>query len=145
VSKKVIGILFIIGSCLYAPGIAMIIWGYVGLILMNLQHVSPAARSFNGVGTFVGFLFGGIALVSIGSLAVLAARTVALIKLAEAQEWIWFVLMITFGWVVLLVYLVVGPKPKPVSQAVSYPYSYPVPGQPGPSYLPQMPLPVVQP
>src|SRR5436190_16176295 len=89
VSRKVIGILFIIGSCLYIPGIVMIIWGYMVLFQASVQHVYPVTRSLNGPGTFIGFLFSGIVMAGIGSIVVLAARTVALIKLAEAQEWIW--------------------------------------------------------
>ena len=60
-SRKVINILFIVGSCLYIPGIAMIIWAYVGLFhnISQSAYYGPASSSsFDGLGTFGGFLWG---------------------------------------------------------------------------------------
>ena len=141
-SRKVINILFIVGSCLYIPGIAMIIWGYVTLFRDITQHSYYGTYNpdpLNGLSTFIGFFWGGIIMISLGAIALLIARIGALIELGKAQEWVWFTLMIIFGWIVLFLYLIVGPKAEPVPKYVGYSYPYPVPGQPWPGYPPQSP------
>lgn len=142
-SRKVINTLFIIGSCLYIPGIAMIIWGYVTLFHNISQgayyYGSMNTDPLNGIGAFLGLLWGGILMVVIGSITLLVARIGALMELGKAQDWVWFILMIIFGWVVLLLYLTIGPKSEPLPRSAGYPY--PVPG-----YPPQAPgMPPVQP
>jgi hypothetical protein len=165
VSRKLINILFIIGSCLYIPGIILIIWGYVMLFQSIGAQDYPSIHSSypdyprtsypDGFGTFMGLLLGGGLMTSLGSIVVLVAEIGALIELGKAHEWVWFVLMIIFGWIVLLIYLIAGPKPKPAPQYVAYPYAapgqfwpnYPLPapgmmpppGQPWPNYSPPVP------
>jgi hypothetical protein len=138
VSRKVINILFITGSCLYIPGIAMIIWAYVALfhnMVQSSYSSTYASDPFNGLAAFMGFLWGGVAIMGIGSVILLVSRIGALIELGKAQEWVWFTLMIIFGWIVLLLYLTIGPKSEPVPKYVGHPYPYP-PGQPWPGYYP---------
>jgi hypothetical protein len=145
VSRKVIQILFIIGSCLYIPGIALIAWGYVALFQATASAQNAAyysgysdTSSFNnGFATFFVLFLLGAALTSLGGITVLVARIGALIELGKAQEWVWFVLLLIFGWIVLLVYLIAGPKPKPALQYGAYPYA--VPGQFTPGYPPPVP------
>jgi hypothetical protein len=151
VSRKLINILFIIGSCLYIPGIVLMIWGYAMLLqsigaqahYSSIYSSSPNYSSTSyypeGFGTFMGLLMGGGLMTSLGSIVVLVAEIGALIELGKAQEWVWFVLMIIFGWIVLLIYLIAGPKPKPAPQFVAYPYPYAAPGQPWPNYPPPVP------
>jgi len=139
-SRKVINILFVIGSCLYIPGIAMIIWAYVALLHNIIQSSYSGAYStdpFNGLSAFIVFLCVGAIMIGLGSITLLVARIGALIELGKAQEWVWFTLIIIFGWIVLLVYLIAGPKtaPVPVPGYVGYPYPYP-PGQPWAGYYP---------
>lgn len=135
-SRKVINILFIVGSCLYVPGIAMIIWAYVALFSNIAQ--SPYSSSYtsdplSGLGAFMGLFWGGLLMISIGSIVLLVSRIGALIELGKAQEWVWFTLMIIFGWIVLLLYLIVGPKAEPLPKFAGHPYP---PGQPWPGYYP---------
>lgn len=148
-SRKVINVLFIIGSCLYIPGMALIIYGYIALFQVastqstyysNYASTSSSPEAF---GTFMGFLLVGALIAGVGGILVLVARIGALIEAGKAQEWVWFVLILLLGWLVLLIYLLVGPKPKPALQYA--PYLYAVPGQPWPAYPPGMMPPPAQP
>ncbi|MBV9230335.1 MAG: hypothetical protein JOZ18_13565 [Chloroflexi bacterium] len=138
-SRKVINILFIIGSCLYIPGIAMIILGYVVLFQTSLHHTYGSSSPLDGFGAFMGLLMGGAVLLVLGGTTLLVARIGALIEAAKAQEWVWFVLMVIFNWIVLLIYLLAGPKPKPEPKYEAYAYPNGAPGQPWPGYAPQTP------
>ncbi len=117
----------------------MIIWGYVALFQTSTQNAYSGTSSLDGFGVFMGFVLGGAVMAGVGGIAVLVARIGALIELGKAQEWVWFVLMIIFGWIVLLIYLIAEPRPKPAPQYAAYPYPYAVPGQSWPGYPPQVP------
>jgi hypothetical protein len=149
VSRKVITILFIIGSCLYIPGIVLMIQGYMVLFQTSTQmaySTSVTTNFSNGLGAFTSFLMGGALMVIVGGVVLLVARIGALMELGKAQDWVWFVLMIIFGWIVLLVYLIAVPKPKPAPQYVASPYPYTVSGQPWLDYPPPVqPWPAYQP
>jgi hypothetical protein len=81
-------------------------------------------------GTVTVLLLGGCALALLGGCALLVARIGALMELAKSEEWVWFVLVIIFNWVVVLLYLIAGPKPRPLAQYVpSPPYPVSTPGQ----------------
>jgi hypothetical protein len=137
-SRKVINILFIAGSCVYIPGFVLVILGYVFLFQSTIHH-TYGSGSLDGFGTFFGLIMSGFALVMLGAVGILVARIGALMELAKSQEWVWFVLMIIFNWVVLFVYLIAGPKPKAELQ---YAGAYPYPGQPWQGYQPaQAPAP----
>lgn len=122
-SRKVITVLFIIGSCFYLPGIGLIIGGYVSLVQSSMQNVYAGSSTFgDGMSLFLGLVFAGAALGVIGGITVLVARIGALIEVAKAQEWVWFILMLIFGWVVLLIYLIAVPKPKQAQPPLAYVY-----------------------
>lgn len=106
-SRKAINILFIVGSCLYVPEIAMIIWGYT---------VWPHSVDGPSNEAIMYFLVCGVILISIGSIMLLVSHIGALIEMKEAQEWDWFTMLIILGWIVLFLYLIVGPKPKTVQK-----------------------------
>lgn len=76
----------------------------------------------------------------VGGVIQLVVRIGALMEMAKAQEWTWFVLTIIFDWFVVLVYLIaVRPKPNLAPQYPAYPdspYAAPVPAQPWPGYPP---------
>jgi hypothetical protein len=142
-SRKAITILFVIGSCFYLPGIGMIIRGYISLIQSSVQNAYASSSSFeDGMSMFLGLVFVGVVLAVIGGITLLVARIGALIEIAKAQEWVWFILMLIFGWVVLLIYLIAVPKPKLAQPPLAYvspaaPASFPwsqapgIPPQPG--------------
>lgn len=145
-SRKVIVILFILATCLYIPGMVMIIWGYINFIQVTLQTAQQMSQTGtttpldpNAFGTFTALLLGGAALAGIGGIVQLVTRIGALMEMAKAQEWTWFVLTIIFDWFVILVYLIaVKPKPNLAPQYPAYPpYPYEAPGQPLPGYPPQ--------
>lgn len=137
-SRKVITILFILATCLYVPGMVMIIWGYA-ILLQQASIQAAGGTAGNALGAFTALVLGGFALVGLGGIAQLVTRIGALMEMAKAQEWTWFVLTVIFDWFVVLVYLIaVRPKPNPESQyPANSPYPYAVPGQPWPGYSPQ--------
>jgi len=147
-SRKVIVILFILATCLFIPGIVMVIWGYAIVLQTVLQTAQQTAQTGtssnfdpNTLSTFVVLLYGGIALMGLGAIAQLVTRIGALMEMAKAQEWTWFVLTIIFDWFVILIYLIaVRPKPNSTPQYPAYPaspYAAPVPVQPWSGYPPQ--------
>jgi hypothetical protein len=147
-SRKVIVILFILATCLFIPGIVMVIWGYAIVfqtILQTAQQTGETGTTSNfdpnTFTTFAVLLYGGIALMGLGAIAQLVTRIGALMEMAKAQEWTWFVLTIIFDWFVILIYLIaVRPKPNPAPQYPVYPaspYAAPIPVQPWPGYSPQ--------
>lgn len=127
-SRKVITILVIIASCFFIPGTALLVLAFV----FAVTHTPPGSVNGSVSSTFAGLFGGGIVLIGIGGIVDLVARVGALIEMAKAQKWVWFVLTILFGWLVLITYLIaVKPEPDAVSQyPVHPPYSYASPDQP---------------
>jgi hypothetical protein len=141
VSRKVITILFIIGSCFYIPGIAMILGGYVFLIQASLHpyYSAYASSPFASFGTFMSLIMLGAVMLVVGNITLLVSRIGALMEAAKAQEWVWFVLMIIFNWIVLLIYLIAVQKPKLAPAYAAYPYPPGFTQQPWSGYQPQAP------
>jgi len=141
VSRKVITILFIIGSCFYIPGIAMILLGYVSLIQASLHPYYGAYGSspFASFGTFISLIVLGAVMLVVGNITLLVARIGALMEAAKAQEWVWFVLMIIFNWIVLLIYLIAVQKPKLAPAYAAYPSPPGFSQQAWSGYQPQAP------
>jgi hypothetical protein len=149
-SRKVIVILFILATCLYIPGIVMMIWGYATLFQQISTQAADGTTSTlatNAVGTFTALFLGGAVLVGLGGIVQLIVRIGALMEMAKAQSWTWFVLTIIFDWFVILAYLI-AVRPKPANLAPLYPgyppYPYAAPAQPWPAYPPQAASPMPQ-
>jgi len=126
----------------------MMIWGFALLFQNIMQAAQQTAQTGattpfnpNTFATFAALFYGGLALMALGGIAQLVARIGALMEMAKAQEWTWFVLTIIFDWFVILVYLIaVRPKPNLAPQYPAYPaspYATPVPAQPWSDYSPQ--------
>ncbi len=61
-----------------------------------------------------------IGLYVIGGITALAGYIGALIKMAQLEQWLWFILLLAFSGVTMLVYIFVGPETRAVSLPPTY-------------------------
>ena len=130
-TKRTIGIFFIISILMDLIGVGLIIGGLVGSTYTttttdNGYSTSGQITSFGNLPLFVT----GIILVSLSAIPYLVAWIGALVNLARLQQWIWFVFMIIFHWITLLIYLIAGPTTPRFQQYPQYmppqqPQNYP--------------------
>jgi hypothetical protein len=94
VSKKTIGILFILSVIVFVVGIGLFVAGLIG----SATVYDPYTGSNNV--TSIGhpaLFFTGIILWSLAFVPFLVAWIGALVNLARLQQWVWFVLMFFFS------------------------------------------------
>ena len=130
-TKRTIGIFFIISILMDLIGVGFIIGGLVGSTYTttttdNGYSTSGQITSFGNLPLFVT----GIILVSLSAIPYLVAWIGALVNLARLQQWIWFVLTLIFQWIALLIYLIAGPTAPRFQQYPQYmppqqPQNYP--------------------
>ena len=129
-SKKTIGILFILSVIVFVVGIGLFVAGLIG----SATVYDPYTGSNNV--TSIGhpaLFFTGIILWSLAFVPFLVAWIGALVNLARLQQWVWFVLMFFFSGICLIVYLIAGPETSKVAQYPQYqqpPQYPPQPDQP---------------
>ena len=131
-SKRTIGIFFIISVLMDLVGVGLIIGGLVGSTYTTTQNgysTNAQVTSFGNLPLFVT----GVILVSLSAIPYLVAWIGALVNLARLQQWVWFVLMLIFQWITLLIYLIAGPTTPRFQQYPQY-----MPPQPQQNY-PQPP------
>jgi hypothetical protein len=131
-SKRTIGILFIVSIIMGLVGAGLIIGGLVGSTYTTTNNGYSTNVQLTSIANTPLFV-AGIVIVSLSAIPYLIAWIGALINLARLQEWVWFVLMLIFQWITLLVYLFAGPTTPRVPQ-----YSQYMPPQP-PQNNPQPP------
>ena len=138
-TKRTIGIFFLISILMDIVGVGMIIGGLIGSTTVthyNGYSYSTVVTQFGNAPLFVT----GVILVSLSAIPFLIAWIGALINLARLGEWVWFVLMIIFSWITLIIYLIAGPTTRRAPQYAPYmppqqPQNYPQ----QPYYNPQQP------
>ena len=136
-SKRTIGIFFIVSIIMGLVGAGLIIGGLVGSTYTTTNNGYSTNAQITSFGNLPLFIV-GVIILSLSAIPYLIAWIGALINLARLQEWVWFVLMLIFQWITLIVYLITGPTtPAGVPQYSQYmpPQGYP---QPPPNY-PQQP------
>ena len=142
-SKRTIGIFFIVNLIMVVIGVGLIIVGVVGSTYTtstNGYSTSGQITSFGNLPLFIA----GVIIVSLSAIPYVIAWIGALVNLARLQEWVWFVLMLIFQWITLLVYLITGPTtPAGVPQYSQYmpPQGYPQQPQGYPQQPPNYPPP----
>ncbi len=142
-SKRTIGIFFIISVLMDIVGVGMIIGGLIGSTTATTSNGSSYSTEVTSFGN--GPLFAiGVILVSLSSIPFLIAWIGALINLARLQEWVWLVLMIIFSWITMIIYLIAGPTTRRAPQYAPYmppqQQNYPQPPYPQqPQYNPPPP------
>jgi len=138
-SKRTIGIFFIVSIIMDIVGVGMIIGGLIGSTTASTSNGYSYSTQVTSFGNQTLFIL-GVILVSVSAIPYLIAWIGALINLARLQQWVWFVLMLIFQWITLLIYLIAGPTRPSAPQYAPYmppqqPQNYPQP----PYYNPQQP------
>ena len=131
-SKRTIGIFFIVSVIMDLIGVGLIIGGLVGSTYTTTNNGYSTNAQVTSFGNAPLFII-GVIIVSLSAIPYLIAWIGALVNLARLQEWVWFILMLIFQWITLLVYLFAGPTTPRVQQYAQY-----MPPQP-PQYNPQQP------
>jgi hypothetical protein len=131
-SKRTIGILFIVSIIMDLIGVGLIAGGLVGSTFSTTTNGYSTNAQVTSFGNLPLFII-GVIILSLSAIPYLIAWIGALINLARLQEWVWFVLMLIFQWITLLVYLFAGPTTPRVPQ-----YAQNMPPQPPQNY-PQPP------
>src|SRR5215831_20762547 len=128
-SKRTIGIFFIVSIIMDIVGVGMIIGGLIGSTTASTSNGYSYSTQVTSFGNQTLFIL-GVILVSVSAIPYLVAWIGALINLARLQQWVWFILMLIFQWITLLVYVIAGPTTPPLArQYAQYapPQGYPPP------------------
>jgi hypothetical protein len=123
-SKRTIGIFFIINVIMALVGVGLIVAGLIGSTYTTTSNGYTTTGQIGNVPLFVT----GVVIVSLSGIPYLIAWIGALINLARLQQWVWFIVVLIFHWIALLVYLIAGPTtPAGVPQYAQYmpPQGYP--------------------
>ena len=149
-SKRTIGIFFIVSVIMDLIGLGMVVGGLVGSTYTTTNNGYSTNAQITSFGNLPLFIV-GVIILSLSAIPYLIAWIGALVNLARLQEWVWFVLMLIFQWITLLVYLIAGPTtPAGVPQYSQYmppqgypqqPQGYPQPPQGYPQQPPNYPQP----
>ena len=132
-TKRTIGIFFIVSILMDLIGLGLLVGGLVGSTYTTNTNEYSTNTQVTNFGNLPLFVI-GVTLLSLSVIPFLIAWIGALINLARLQEWVWFVLMLIFSWITLLVYLFAGPTTPRVPQYAQYvppqqPQNYPPPAQ----------------
>jgi hypothetical protein len=123
-SKRTVGIFFIVSVIMALVGAGLIVGGLIG----STYTTSGNGYSTNGQIGNVPLFVTGVVIASLSGIPYLVAWIGALINLARLQQWVWFILVLIFHWLALLVYVIAGPtRPPGVPQYAQYmpPQGYP--------------------
>lgn len=72
-----------------------------------------------------------IGMYSVGGITAFAGYVGALIRMAQLEQWVWFILLLAFSGITMLVYIFVGPETRQFYMS-AYPAAYPPPYPPYP-------------
>ncbi len=130
-SKRTIGILYILTVIMGLVGAGLIVAGVVG------STFTPTGIAYSTTGHFgnLTLFIIGVILASLAGIPYLIAWIGALVNLARLQQWVWFVLVFIFHGIALLIYLIAGPTtPAGVPQYSQYAPRSDLPPQPPQNY-----------
>jgi uncharacterized membrane protein len=121
-SKKNSSILFLIGLGICLVATIPLVFGLIGSVTtttivgssMNTQIVTfgNAALFWLAIGMYI-----------VGGITAFVGYLGALIKMAQLEQWIWFVLLLVFSGIVMLVYIFAGPETRAMSWPATYAHS----------------------
>src|SRR5437660_5158990 len=145
-SKRTIGIFFIVSVIMDLIGLGMVVGGLVGSTYTTTTNTTNGYSTSGQITSFGNqpLFIVGVIIVSLSAIPYLIAWIGALVNLARLQEWVWFVLMLIFQWITLIVYLIAGPTTRAgVPQYSQYmpPQGYPQQPQGYPQQPPNYPQP----
>jgi hypothetical protein len=97
---------------LYLSGLGVILLGVILLLVSFASGATTTTNAYGGTTTTpnnVALFVAAIGIICLGAIPVLVAWIGALVRTAQLQEWVWFVLLLVFQGVTLLAYVIAGP------------------------------------
>jgi hypothetical protein len=97
---------------LYLSGLGVILLGVILLLVSFANGATTTTNAYGGTSTTpnnVALFVAAIVIICLGAIPVLVAWIGALVRTAQLQEWVWFVLLLVFQGVTLLAYVIAGP------------------------------------
>jgi hypothetical protein len=97
---------------LYLSGLGVMLLGVIPLLVSLASGTTSTTNAYGTQTTTpnnVALFIVGIVIISLGSIPVFVAWIGALVRTAQLQEWVWFVLLLVFQGVTLLAYVIAGP------------------------------------
>lgn len=113
-SKKTSTILFLIGLGVCLVATIPLVFGLIGSTTTTTivgSSVNTQIVTFGNAALF----WLAIGMYIVGGLTAFAGYLGALIKMAQLEQWIWFVLLLVFSGIVMLVYMFAGPETRATS------------------------------
>ncbi|HEX7737911.1 MAG TPA: hypothetical protein VF458_23895 [Ktedonobacteraceae bacterium] len=124
-SKKTIGILFIVSIVMGLIGGGLIIAGLAGSTFTTATNIYGGTNNQVQNMANPGLFIAGVAVASLAGIPHLIAWIGALVNLGRLGEWVWFVLVLLFSTIALIVYLIAGPTTPRVAQQYAPRPDYP--------------------
>lgn len=118
-SKRTSTILFVIGLGICLLATIPLIFGLIGSVTTTTVVGSSINTQIVTFGSAALFWL-AIGMYIVGGLTAFVGWLGALIKMAQLEQWIWFVLLLLFSGIVMLVYIFAGPE----THATSWPSTY---------------------
>lgn len=121
-SKTNSTILFLIGVGICLVATIPLIFGLVGSTTTTVvvgSSVNTQIVSFGNAALF----WLAIGMYVLGGIIAFVGWLGALIKMAQLEQWIWFVLLLLFSGIVMLVYIFAGPETRAASWPPTYAHS----------------------
>ena len=121
-SKTNSTILFLIGVGICLVATIPLIFGLVGSTTTTVvvgSSVNTQIVSFGNAALF----WLAIGMYVLGGIIAFVGWLGALIKMAQLEQWIWFVLLLLFSGIVMLVYIFAGPETRAGSWPPTYAHS----------------------
>ena len=121
-SKTNSSILFLIGVGICLVATIPLIFGLVGSTTTTTivgSSVNTQVVTFGNAALF----WLAIGMYVLGGIIAFVGWLGALIKMAQLEQWIWFVLLLLFSGIVMLVYIFAGPETRATSWPSTYAHS----------------------
>lgn len=121
-SKKMSTILFLIGLGICLVATIPLAFGLIGSTTTTTVVGNSINTQVVTFGNAVLFWL-AIGMYIVGGLTAFIGYLGALIKMAQLEQWIWFILLLVFSGIVMLVYIFAGPKTHTTSWPATYAHS----------------------
>jgi hypothetical protein len=115
---------------LYLTGLGICLLATIPLIFGLIGSTFATTTGANGAVTTIVTSFGNpalfwlaIAMYIAGGITGLVGYIGALVKMAQLEQWIWFILLLGLSGITMLVYIFVGPETRSVSSPSTYAHS----------------------
>ena len=121
-SKRTSTLLFLIGLAICLVATIPLVFGLIGSTTTTTvvgSSINTQIATFGNAALF----WLAIGMYVVGGLTAFVGWLGALIKMAQLEQWIWFVLLLLFSGIVMLVYIFAGPETHATSWPATYAHS----------------------